>query len=158
MVRRHLSAAKRNLESCIEYLPRLRQWKTFSPTTKPAEMLLFYSGANKSGSFAVRLTQWFSPKKEVKEVNNEMVQSLATKLVAEITAQVLASTQVRARTSGERVEARLLTVKEAAQYLARSEQAIRHLVFQRDLPVVRSGRNVRLDRRDLDRWIENSRS
>jgi excisionase family DNA binding protein len=95
-------------------------------------------------------------KKEVKEVNNEMVQSLATKLVAEITAQVLANTQ--GRTSGERVEARLLTVKDAAQYLARSEQAIRHLVFQRDLPVVRSGRNVRLDRRDLDRWIENSRS
>ena len=91
-------------------------------------------------------------------MNNEMVQSLATKLVAEITAQVLASTQARARPSGERVEARLLTVKEAAQYLARSEQAIRHLVFQRDLPVVRSGRNVRLDRRDLDRWIENSRS
>lgn len=91
-------------------------------------------------------------------MNNDMVQSLATKLVAEITAQVLASTQARARTSGERVEARLLTVKEAAQYLARSEQAIRHLVFQRDLPVVRSGRNVRLDRRDLDRWIENSRS
>ena len=91
-------------------------------------------------------------------MNNEMVQSLATKLVAEITAQVLASTQARARTSGEQVEARLLTVKEAAQYLARSEQAIRHLVFQRDLPVVRSGRNVRLDRRDLDRWIENSRS
>ena len=91
-------------------------------------------------------------------MNNEMVQSLATKLVAEITAQVLANTQARARTSGERVEARLLTVKEAAQYLARSEQAIRHLVFQRDLPVVRSGRNVRLDRRDLDRWIENSRS
>ena len=89
-------------------------------------------------------------------MNNDMVQSLATKLVAEITAQVLASTQARARTSGERVEARLLTVKEAAQYLARSEQAIRHLVFQRDLPVVRSGRNVRLDRRDLDRWIENT--
>jgi excisionase family DNA binding protein len=91
----------------------------------------------------------------VKEVNNEMVQTLATKLVAEITAQVLANTQAR---TSERVEARLLTVKEAAQYLARSEQAIRHLVFQRDLPVVRSGRNVRLDRRDLDRWIENSRS
>lgn len=88
-------------------------------------------------------------------MDNDMVQSLATKVVAEITAQVLATT--KARPTAERVEARLLTVKEAAQYLARSEQAIRHLVFQRDLPVVRSGRNVRLDRRDLDRWIENSR-
>jgi len=85
-----------------------------------------------------------------------MVQTLATKLVAEITAQVLASTQGRSRV--ERPEARLLTVKEAAQYVARSEQAIRHLIFQRDLPVVRSGRNVRLDRRDLDRWIENCRA
>jgi excisionase family DNA binding protein len=87
-------------------------------------------------------------------MTTDMVQSLATKLVEEITAQVLAKTQ--APTRG--LESRLMTVKEAAHYLARSEQAIRHLVFQRDLPVVRSGRNVRLDRKDLDRWIENSRT
>lgn len=88
-------------------------------------------------------------------MNNEMVQSLAKKLVEEITAQVVANTPPRP--NAERLEPRLLTVKEAAQYLARSEQAIRHLIFQRDMPVVRSGRNVRLDRRDLDRWIENNR-
>jgi excisionase family DNA binding protein len=48
----------------------------------------------------------------------------------------------------------LLTVKAAAVYLGRSEQSIQHLIFQKELPVVRVGRRVHLDRRDLDRWIE----
>jgi excisionase family DNA binding protein len=48
----------------------------------------------------------------------------------------------------------LLTVREAGIYLGRSEQAIQHLIFQRDLPVVRVGRRVHLDRRDLDAFIE----
>jgi excisionase family DNA binding protein len=87
-------------------------------------------------------------------MNQEIVQSLATKIAEVIAAQVV---NTPPRPNAERLEPRLLTVKEAAQYLARSEQAIRHLIFQRDLPVVRSGRNVRLDRRDLDRWIENNR-
>jgi len=52
------------------------------------------------------------------------------------------------------VEPVLLTVKQAAVYLGRSEQAVQHLIFQKDLPVVRVGRRVHLDRRDLDAWIE----
>ena len=48
----------------------------------------------------------------------------------------------------------LLTVKEAAVYLGRSEQAIQHLILQKLLPVVRVGRRVHLDRRDLDAFIE----
>jgi excisionase family DNA binding protein len=48
----------------------------------------------------------------------------------------------------------LLTVKEAAVYLGRSEQAIQHLILQKILPVVRLGRRVHLDRRDLDAFIE----
>ena len=54
-------------------------------------------------------------------------------------------------------QSRLLTAKQAAEYLGRSEQAVRHLIFQRDIPVVRSGRCVRIDRLDLDRWIANHR-
>jgi excisionase family DNA binding protein len=50
--------------------------------------------------------------------------------------------------------ARLLTVKEAAAYIGRSEQAIQHLIHKRELIVVRTGRRVHIDRGDLDRWIE----
>lgn len=52
----------------------------------------------------------------------------------------------------------LLTVKQAAVYLGRSEQAVQHLIFQKELPVVRNGRRVHLDRRDMDAWIERNKS
>lgn len=55
------------------------------------------------------------------------------------------------------VQPALLTVKEAAIYLGRSEQAVQHLIFQRELPVVRMGRRVHLHRRDLDAWIEKNK-
>jgi excisionase family DNA binding protein len=51
----------------------------------------------------------------------------------------------------------LLTVKQTAVYLGRSEQSIQHLIFHRELPVVRVGRRVHLDRRDLDLWIEKNK-
>lgn len=51
----------------------------------------------------------------------------------------------------------LLTVKQAAVYLGRSEQSVQHLIFQRELPVVRVGRRVHLDRHDLDAWIEKNK-
>src|SRR5262249_9710655 len=52
---------------------------------------------------------------------------------------------------------RLLSVQQAGEYIGRSESAVRHLIFNRELPVVRAGRSVRLDRRDLDTWIENNK-
>jgi excisionase family DNA binding protein len=55
------------------------------------------------------------------------------------------------------VQPALLTVKQAALYIGRSEQAVQHLIFQKELPVVRNGRRVHLDRRDLDGWIENNK-
>ena len=45
----------------------------------------------------------------------------------------------------------------AAIYLGRSEQSIQHLIFSHELPVVRVGRRVHLDRRDLDAWIEKNK-
>lgn len=55
------------------------------------------------------------------------------------------------------VQPALLSVKDAAVYLGRSEQAIQHLIFSHELPVVRCGRRVHLDRRDLDAWIEKNK-
>lgn len=56
------------------------------------------------------------------------------------------------------IQPALLTVKQAAVYLGRTEQAIQHLIFERLLPVVRVGRRVHLDRRDLDAFIETNKS
>ena len=52
---------------------------------------------------------------------------------------------------------RLLTAKEAGVYLGRSEAAIRQMTYKRQLPVVRDGRNVRYDVRDLDARIDDLR-
>jgi len=61
-----------------------------------------------------------------------------------------------AKLSLAEVQPVLLDVKQAAVYLGRSEQSVQHLIFQKDLPVVRSGRRVHLHRRDLDSWIEKN--
>jgi len=61
------------------------------------------------------------------------------------------------RLGGTTVQPALLDVKQAAVYLGRSEQSVQHLIFQRDLPVVRAGRRVHLHRADLDAWIEQNK-
>ena len=50
---------------------------------------------------------------------------------------------------------RLLTAKEAGVYLGRSEAAVRQMIFKKQLRVVRDGRNVRIDVRDLDDRIND---
>lgn len=62
-----------------------------------------------------------------------------------------------ARRSVPDVQPVLFNVKQAAVYLGRSEQSVQHLIFQKDLPVVRSGRRVHLHRSDLDDWIEKNK-
>lgn len=52
---------------------------------------------------------------------------------------------------------RLLTVEEAAERLNVSVRNIRHQIFQRRLPVVKIGRLVRVDERDLEALIERGR-
>jgi excisionase family DNA binding protein len=53
------------------------------------------------------------------------------------------------------IRPRLLSIEQAAVYLGRTKEAMQHLVACRKLPVVRDGRRVFLDVRDLDHWIEN---
>ncbi|HTU44902.1 MAG TPA: helix-turn-helix domain-containing protein [Bryobacteraceae bacterium] len=62
-----------------------------------------------------------------------------------------------ARIASPQIQPVLLTVKQAALYIGRSEQAVQHLIFEKELPVVRKGRRVHLDRRDLDAWIEKNK-
>ncbi|WP_321471030.1 helix-turn-helix domain-containing protein [uncultured Paludibaculum sp.] len=56
------------------------------------------------------------------------------------------------------LQPRLLTVKQAAAYLARTEKATYQLIAIGSLPSVRSDARVMLDRQDLDRWIEGNKA
>ena len=61
------------------------------------------------------------------------------------------------RLTAPSIQPALFSVKEAAVYLGRSEQSVQHLIFERELPVVRVGRRVHLHKRDLDAWIEKNK-
>jgi excisionase family DNA binding protein len=56
--------------------------------------------------------------------------------------------------SAIRVSPRLLTVKQAAQYLSTSAWAMRTLGWSGTIPPVRIGRRVLFDVRDLDRYVD----
>jgi excisionase family DNA binding protein len=81
--------------------------------------------------------------------DDHFVTALAMELAARINPQIQ-------RRNGK-LETRLLTVKEAATYVGRTEQALQHLIHKREIVVVRKGRRVHLDRTDLDRWIESNK-
>lgn len=56
------------------------------------------------------------------------------------------------------VQSRLLTTAEAAQYLKLSLRSMKAMQSHGDIPVVRTGRRVMVDIRDLDEWIEENKS
>ena len=85
------------------------------------------------------------------------IAGLAAELVERIKTQVRSDFERDTTRQPAAVMPRLLTAKQSAEYIGRSEQAVRHLIFQRDIPVVRNGRCVRVDRKDLDSWIENNK-
>ena len=51
-------------------------------------------------------------------------------------------------------EKRLLTIKEASEYLGKSVKALYHMVERRQIPFVKIRKNLRFDKIDLDKWIE----
>ena len=85
------------------------------------------------------------------------MRTLASAIAEEVAAKVKSEIALHVEHLNIRVRPALLNVKEAAIYLGRSEQAVQHLVFEKELPVVRVGRRVHLDRRDLDAWIEKNK-
>jgi excisionase family DNA binding protein len=52
---------------------------------------------------------------------------------------------------------RLLTIKDAAAYLSARVWAIRQLLRNREIPYVPVGRGFKIDKMDLDRWIERQK-
>lgn len=53
---------------------------------------------------------------------------------------------------------RLLTVEEAAVYLAISKREIYNMLANGELQAVRHGRRVMVDLRDAEKWIERKKS
>ena len=78
-----------------------------------------------------------------------------TELASQIAAKIIP--QIQNGNGKSKAQPRLLNVKDAAAYIGRTEQAVQHLIHQRELVVVRKGRRVHLDRGDLDRWIETNK-
>jgi excisionase family DNA binding protein len=85
------------------------------------------------------------------EVVNQIAQAVAARLLPHPNGNGNGNTQ-------KPIPKRLLTVKEAAAYIGRSESAIYHLVARREIAVVRHGRNLRFDVKELDRWIEGDKT
>ena len=83
--------------------------------------------------------------------------TLVSVIAEEVAAKVKSEITYHVEHLAGRVQPALLNVKEAAVYLGRSEQSVQHLIFEKELPVVRVGRRVHLDRRDLDAWIEKNK-
>jgi excisionase family DNA binding protein len=55
------------------------------------------------------------------------------------------------------IKPRLLEVPDAAAYIGRTLDAVKMMVHRRELPAVKHGRRVHLDRQDLDAWIEQGK-
>jgi excisionase family DNA binding protein len=48
---------------------------------------------------------------------------------------------------------KMITIKEAAQYLGRTVPALRAMIHRREIPCKRIGRRIFFDLKELDRWI-----
>lgn len=79
--------------------------------------------------------------------------SIMDQFASVVAAKIRADVPATGSTS---ITARLLTVDQAAVYLGRTKDAVQHMIGARKLPVVRDGRRVFLDVRELDRWIEQN--
>jgi excisionase family DNA binding protein len=80
------------------------------------------------------------------------------KAIAEVAARIATRIipQMKEMNNG-RIAPRMMTVKQTAEYTGRTVSSINHLVHRRQIPVVRIGRRVHIDRNDLDRWIESNK-
>lgn len=85
--------------------------------------------------------------------NTQPIDALVSAIAAEVVRQI--EPKIAAMTPNV-IQPALLTVKQAGEYLGRSEASIQHMIFDKELPVVRSGRRVHLRRIDLDRWIDSN--
>ncbi|HTA42319.1 MAG TPA: helix-turn-helix domain-containing protein [Bryobacteraceae bacterium] len=89
-------------------------------------------------------------------MKSDLIMTSIIDTIASAVASKLRSQTVAVNT--DQIAPRLLTVEQAATYLGRSKEAVQHMVAARKLPVVRDGRRVFLDIRQLDEWINQNGS
>jgi excisionase family DNA binding protein len=87
-----------------------------------------------------------------------------SQLAAEISSRVIKGLQIQgcAGTPAAKARApvyqRLLTIDQAAIFLGRTRSAVEHLIYRRELAVVRRGRRVHLDINSLNDFIERNKT
>jgi len=52
---------------------------------------------------------------------------------------------------------RLLTIKEASEYLGITVNGLYHMVYRREIPFVKIKGRIRFDLNDIDEWIERNK-
>lgn len=58
----------------------------------------------------------------------------------------------------QRIDKRLYSIKDAAEYLGRSIWSIREMIWAGKLPYVKDGRRILLDINDIDDWITENKT
>jgi excisionase family DNA binding protein len=87
------------------------------------------------------------------------LESMLIELVELLAARIATSLSKHPQATQSLLRPRLLTVKQAAVYLGRSEKAVYHMAKRGAFPIVQTeacGR-VMFDVQDLDRWIEENK-
>ena len=59
---------------------------------------------------------------------------------------------------GPAIPKRLYSIPEAAVYLGRTVWAVREMLWAGKVPFVKDGRRLLIDIRDMDTWIESSKT
>jgi excisionase family DNA binding protein len=73
------------------------------------------------------------------------------------------SKQIAEEKKGTRIDhplpfKRLFSISQSATYLSKGVFTIREMVWNGTLPIVRDGRKILIDVRDLDTWIETNKT
>ncbi|HOK56910.1 MAG TPA: helix-turn-helix domain-containing protein, partial [bacterium] len=56
-----------------------------------------------------------------------------------------------------KIQKRLLTIKEASEYLGISEKGLYNMVWRKEIPFVKIRKRVRFDIEDIKEWIERNK-
>jgi len=64
----------------------------------------------------------------------------------------------QARKNPQGPDKRLYSISEAAYYLGRTVNALREIIYRGRLPYVKDGRRVFVDKKDMDDFVEKSKT
>ena len=57
----------------------------------------------------------------------------------------------------DKIQKRLLTIKEASEYLGISEKGLYNMIYRREIPFVKLGGKLRFDIIDIEKWINDNK-